>query len=253
LLLIRLTLLTAAVVAAVVFVVLVDSWWAVALAAVVLVLATAAAVLWVLHYTSAGDWLAPSDEAQLQDAGLVDSDTGLPKRRRWSALRAGEYAEEVARRGLVAVPEGWRGPDGAHRVLLIATVPVAAEDLRRALPESVTPNELAVLVVVPTLAATAGRFRRGDASEAVEHAEAVARETVTSLRAAGIHVSGHIGPADPAVALSDGLRTYDAESVVVVRRSGGGRYLEDVPLQPAADAFGVPMAELAAKTGSGAS
>jgi hypothetical protein len=122
------------------------------------------------------------------------------------------------------------------------------------LPDSVTPNELAVLVVVPTLAASGGRFRRGDASEAVEHAEAVAQETVASLRAAGIHVSGHIGPADPAVALSDGLRTYDAQHVVVVRRSGGeGRYLEDVPLQGAADAFGVPMREVAAQAAAPAS
>jgi hypothetical protein len=69
--------------------------------------------------------------------------------------------------------------------------------------------------------------------------EQLARDTVASLSGAGIHASGHIGPADPAVALSDGLRTYDAQGVVVARRRDEhGRYLEDVPLEGAADAFG---------------
>ena len=64
-------------------------------------------------------------------------------------------------------------------------------------------------------------------------------------------MSGHIGPADPAVALSDGLRICDAEQVIVVRhQEGRGRYLEDVPLQPAADTFGVPMREIAAREAS---
>ncbi len=141
------------------------------------------------------------------------------------------------------MPEGWRGPDGAHRVLLIAMTPASPEQLRRALPDSLEASELAVLVVVPTLARTEAQFRAGDAREAVEHAETVARKTLASLRAAGIHVSGHIGPADPAVALADGLRTYDAERVVVLR-STEGRYLEDVPVTDAAEAFDVPVQEL---------
>jgi hypothetical protein len=104
-------------------------------------------------------------------------------------------------------------------------------------------------VVVPTLAENERRFRLGDATEAVEHAERVARETVDALRKAGLHVAGHTGPADPAVALSDGLRTYAAEQVIVMRsHSGGCRYLEDVPLEPAADAFDVPLIEVDAHT-----
>ena len=121
--------------------------------------------------------------------------------------------------------------------------PVSAEELRRALPDATEPQELAVLVVVPTLARTEAQLRAGDATEAVPHAEAIAKETVASLRAAGVHVSGHIGPADPAMALSDGLRTYDAERVVVVR-GRGGRYLEDVDLREAAATFGVPVEDL---------
>jgi hypothetical protein len=242
-LLVRLMVLVAVVVGAVIWLAAADSWWVLVLAALVHLVATVVLVTQLLHYTSAGEWLGPSEEAQLEEAGLVEADTGFPKRQRWNSRQAQEYADEVARRGLVAVPEGWRGPDGAHRVLLLATTVVSPDELRRALPRSLQADELAVLVVVPTLASTELQFRVGDASEAVEHAERIARETVASLRAAGVHVSGHIGPADPAVALSDGLRTYDAERVVVVR-SGEGRYLEDVPLRAAAETFRVPIQEL---------
>jgi hypothetical protein len=235
-LLIRFLLLVATVVAAIVLVAVAGDWWMLALAAAVLVAATVALFMHVMHYLSASGWLGPDEEAQLQEAGLVERETGLPKRLRWRAHRARQYATQ---RGLVAVPDGWRGPDGARRVLLVAMTPVSADELLRALPDAVEPEELAVLAVVPTLARTEAQLRAGDATEAVPHAERIAQETVASLRAAGLSVAGHIGPADPAVALSDGLRTYDAERVVVVRGQSG-RYLEDVELEEAAETFGVP-------------
>jgi hypothetical protein len=130
---------------------------------------------------------------------------------------------------------------------VVTTAPVSGEQLKAALGNATSPDDLAVLVVVPTLAQNERLFRLGDATEAVEHAETVARQTVAALRQAGISVAGHIGPADPAVALSDGLRTYDAERVVVIRRHAEGkRYLEDVPLHPAAEAFHVPLTEVSA-------
>jgi hypothetical protein len=246
-LLIRFAALMLTVVAAAVVAVLANVWWLSALAVLLLIALTGAAVLLTLHYAGTPDWLGPEEEEELEDADLVEEETGLPKRRRWNERTAARYAEEVARRGLVAVPEGWRGPEGAHQILLVTTAVVTPEQLRDALPEPISRDELAVLVVVPTLAETERRFRVGDAGEAVEHAESVARRTVAALRRAGIHVAGHIGPADPAVALSDGLRTYDAERVVVMRsHPGARRYLEDVPLDKAAEAFHVPLTEVAA-------
>jgi hypothetical protein len=232
------------VVAAAVVAIVADVWWLAVLAVVLLVLLTIATVMLVLHYAGMPEWLGGEEEAQLEAAGLVEPESGLPKRARFSRARAEEYAQEVSRRGLVAVPEGWRGPEGAHRVLVVATAPFPLGALTDALPFSVRPDELAVLVVVPTLAETEARLRLGDAAEAVAHAERVAQEIVAGLRASGVHVAGHIGAADPAVALADGLRTYDAEQVVVMRRHGGGRrYLEDVALEPAAAPFGVPLTE----------
>ena len=246
-LLVRFLLLVLTVVAVAVIAVIADVWWLSLLAVIVLIAMTAAAVVLVQHYTSAPGWLGAGDEEQLERANLVEPETGLPKRRRWNERRAAEYADEVARRGLVAVPDGWRGPDGAHRILLVTTTPMSADQLRTALPEDASRDELAVLVVVPTLAENEAQFRLGQANEPVQTAEAVARETVSRLREAGIQVAGHIGAADPAVALSDGLRTFDAQRIVVMRRHAGEqRYLEDVPLQPAADAFHTPLTEVAA-------
>jgi hypothetical protein len=245
-LLLRILLLVLVVVAAVVVAALADSGLLAALAVVVAIAATAATTLLMLHYLGAPSWLGAGPQDELERASLVEEETGLPTRRRWNERQAREYADEVARRGLVAVPDGWRGPDGAHRILLVATTPVDADTLRQVLGDAVSRDDLAVLVVVPALAATEARFRLGDAAEAVEHAERIARETVDRLRAAGVHVTGHIGPADPAVAVSDGLRTYDAEQVIVVRRGGDRRYLEDVPLHGAAEAFGVPLKEVTA-------
>jgi hypothetical protein len=243
-LILRFLVLVLAVVAVAVVAAVTNVWWLGVIAVVVLVVLTAACVLLLVHYLGAPEWLGGSEEAQLETAGLVERESGLPIRRRWNERQARAYAEEVARRGLVAVPDGWQGPEGTHRVLLIATSPISPALLREHLPTTVTKAGLAVLVVVPTLAATAEAFHRGDPAEAVEHAEDVARRQLDLLRQADIACSGHIGPADPAVAVSDGLRTYAAEHVVVARHRGAGRYLEDVDVTQAAEIFDAPLTEI---------
>jgi hypothetical protein len=245
-LLLRLMALTFIVIAAALVAFALDAAWAVVLAVLILLAALVELFLVMAHYTSASHQEPPSDQIILEEQDLVERETGLPTRRRWNEPQAREYADEVARRGLVAVPDGWRGPEGAHRVLLVTTGTLAPQRLRQALPDVPAADDLAVLVVVPTLARNASELRRGDASEPVTHAETIARETVAALEDAGIRASGHIGPADPAVAVSDGLRTFAAHRVVVARhRTGPIRHLEDAnTLEAAAAAFGVPLQEL---------
>jgi hypothetical protein len=245
-LLLRFMALTFIVIAAALVAFALDAAWAVVLAVLIMLAALVELFVLIMHYTSAAEQAQPSDEITLEDEGLVERETGLPTRRRWNEPQAREYADEVARRGLVAVPDGWRGPEGAHRVLLVTTGTLAPQRLRQALSDVSDADDLAVLVVVPTLARDAAQLRRGDASEPVAHAEAIARETVAALEQAGIRASGHIGPADPAVAVSDGLRTFAAQRVVVARHQAGAvRYLENVDtLEAAAAAFEVPLQEL---------
>src|SRR4051794_28249008 len=97
-------------VAVIVVAAIANAWWLTVLATLCLVALTIAAVLVIFHYTGAPDWLGPDDELQLEEANLVEAETGLPKRRRWNEQRAREYADEVARLGPVVVPDSWRGP-----------------------------------------------------------------------------------------------------------------------------------------------
>ena len=78
------------VVAAVVIAALVNVWWFTVVTAIVLIVATVTAVLLVLHNVSAPGWLGAAEEAELQDAGLVENETGLPKRRRRNERTARE-------------------------------------------------------------------------------------------------------------------------------------------------------------------
>lgn len=231
-------------VAVVVAAAVINIGWLIVIALAVLIATTIAVVLMVLRYTSTSEWLGPDQEAELATAHLVHPETGLPVHHRWNARQTREQADDVARHGVVDVPDDWRGPDGAFRVLLVATDPVSADQLCHALP-GVPCEDLAVLVIAPTLTINSRAVALSRPEEAIDHAEETTRTTVTALREAGIHASGHIGPTDPAVALSDGLRTYDAEQVVIARhREQPMRHLEDVPLKRAAEAFGVPLREI---------
>jgi hypothetical protein len=243
-LLVRFTLLVLATVAAIIGVAILDTWWSVVLATVVTLALLTMAAIEVFRYLSASDNRSAADEELLEAGGFVEGDTGLPSRRRWRQYTARMYAEQVADRGTVPVPAAWRGPDAARRVLLVTTGPIDPPVIDEILHGD-DPDELGVLVIVPTLADRPVRLRVGDASEAASHAQAVLNETLDALRGSGIRATGHIGAADPAVAVSDGLRTYSADLVVVARhRNGGMRHLEDVPVDGAAAAFGVPMREV---------
>jgi hypothetical protein len=242
-LLVRFTVLILIAIAAIVAVAILDTWWAVALAALVTLALLAQTAVLLFHYLSAGD--NDPDEDLLEAADLVEGETGLPTRRRWNERVARAYAADIARRGRLAIPERWRGPEGEHNVLLVAADAIDGQRFLDDVLHDRPSDDVAVLVVAPALAQTAARFHAGDATEAVEHGEAVARATVAALRGVGLRAEGHIGAADPAVAVSQGLRTYAPDRVVVARRhSGRLRYLEDVPVAGAADAFGVPLEEV---------
>ncbi|MGE4429064.1 MAG: hypothetical protein AB7G37_21640 [Solirubrobacteraceae bacterium] len=218
-----------------------DQAWVTALALLVLIVATLLLVRTIFRYSGASDWLGASEEVDLQRKGLVEAETGLPLQRHWHPNPGGAPATP----GTVEVPAAWRGPDGAHRILLVGTDPVTPAQLRAALDDTPTDGGLAVLVVAPAMPADARAVAIGDPSEAIRHAEQVVHDTVEALRADGITANGHVGPADPAVAIAEGLRTYAAERVVVARHRDRGRRSEHVPVDDAAGEYGVPLREVA--------
>ncbi len=203
--LVRFTLMTLAVVAAIAAVAVLDTWWAVALAV------TLALVLLALTAVDVFRHLNQFDNRRGADTLAAD---------------------------------GERGPDAAHRVLLVSSGPID----RRVTDEVLAgndPDDVGVLVVVPTLADGPVRFILGDAREAVPDARFIVEQALDVLQAAGIRAAGRVGAADPAVALADGLGTYAADLVVVARHPAGDmRHLEGEPVERAAANAGVPLLEI---------
>lgn len=235
--LVRFLLAVLTAVAFVVIAAVTDIAWLVGVALIALILAALFVVQMVLRYTGGDEWLGPEAEAELTRDRLVEHETGLPAHRHRRDRRMLPSSADV--------PAAWQGPLGVRRVLLVATEAVSADQLRSALPDAPSPEDLSVLVIAPALS-SASRFRALVApEEAIDHAAAVSRATVDALSDAGIATAGHVGPTDPAVAIAHGLRTYEADAVVVARHHHAPlRRREGVELDRTAAAYGVPLREI---------
>jgi hypothetical protein len=131
------------------------------------------------------------------------------------------------------------------KLLVLATDPVDADDLRGALPGDEL-DGAEVLVVSPAVNQSAVAFWVSDADEAIADAESTAQKTVDALNAAGADARAETGESDPLLALQDALATFPADRVVVFARGDdeSQRYREDDVLGEAERRFGVPVAEV---------
>jgi hypothetical protein len=129
------------------------------------------------------------------------------------------------------------------RLLVLATDPVDADDVRRALgDEDLEGSE--VLVVSPAVNESALAFWVSDSDEAIVDAESAAERTAAALREGGARARAITGESEPLVALQDALATYEADRVLVfVREEDAARYREDDVVGEAQRRFGVPVTE----------
>jgi hypothetical protein len=131
------------------------------------------------------------------------------------------------------------------KLLVLATDPVGADDVRRALPDQDLEGA-EVLVVSPAINESPVAFWVSDADEAIAEAESAAEQTAAQLRERGAKARATTGESEPLVALQDALATYPADRVVVfVRGEDRARYREDDVLGEAQQRFGVPVTEIA--------
>jgi hypothetical protein len=131
------------------------------------------------------------------------------------------------------------------KLLVLATDPVGADDVRRALPDDDLEGA-EVLVVSPAVNQSPVAFWVSDADEAIAEAESAAEQTAAQLREGGARARATTGEGEPLVALQDALATYPADRVVVfVRSEDRARYREDDVLGEAQQRFGVPVTEIA--------
>jgi hypothetical protein len=131
------------------------------------------------------------------------------------------------------------------KLLVLATDPVDADDLRGALPgESIDGAE--VLVVSPAVNESPIAFWVSDSDQAIAEAEATANKTADALAAEGAQTRAETGESDPLLALQDALATFAADRVVIFARGDdeSQRYREDDLLGEAQRRFGVPVAEV---------
>jgi 4-hydroxyphenylpyruvate dioxygenase-like putative hemolysin len=131
------------------------------------------------------------------------------------------------------------------KLLVLATDPVGADDIRAALPDDDL-GDSEVLVVSPAVNESAMAFWVSDADEAIDDAESAAEQTAAALREGGARARATTGESEPLVALQDALATYPADRVLVfVREEDEARYREDDVLGEAQRRFGVPVTAIA--------
>jgi hypothetical protein len=131
------------------------------------------------------------------------------------------------------------------KLLVLATDPVGADDVRSALGgEDVDGSE--VLVVSPAVNESPLAFWVSDSDEAIADAESVAQRTADALAQNGAAVGVRTGESEPLVALQDALATFPAERILIfVREGDAARYREDDVVGEAERRFGIPVTEVA--------
>jgi len=128
------------------------------------------------------------------------------------------------------------------KLLILTSEPIAAEQLRAALPPGTDPAEAEVMVIAPALQEDRLHFWMSDADEAIARAEAVRSETVERLDSAGVSASGDTGESDPIAAIQDALQSFAADRIVLFTHGGSDqRYREDVDPAEVEQRFGVPV------------
>jgi hypothetical protein len=126
------------------------------------------------------------------------------------------------------------------KVLVIASEPISADRLRKALGG--TADDAEIMVVAPALHRSALRFWLSDADEAIRRAELVQQETVEGLDEAGLDAHGDTGESDPVKAVEDILATFPAERIVLFTRPGSERrYDEGIDADALQQRFGLPV------------
>jgi hypothetical protein len=135
----------------------------------------------------------------------------------------------------------WGGNLRAMKLLVLATDPVDASDLRGALDgEELEGAE--VLVVSPAVNESAVAFWVSDSDEAIIDAESTAKTTAAALKEAGARTTAQAGESEPLLALQDALTTFHADRVVIFARGDAeARYREDDVIGEAERRFNLPV------------
>lgn len=128
------------------------------------------------------------------------------------------------------------------KLIVLTPEPISAQNLRDALPAGIEPQDAEVMIVAPALHENALHFWASDADEAIDRAEAVGRESLEHLDAAGIPASADTGEGDLMTAVQDALATFDADRIVIFSHAPDEqRYREEIDVDELQERFGLPV------------
>jgi hypothetical protein len=135
------------------------------------------------------------------------------------------------------------GPDGRHRVLVVANETVAGRALREEIVRRAGADS-DVLVVTPALN-TRIRHWTSDEDAARSAAQTRLDESLAALEAVGVSARGLVGDDDPVQAIDDALRTFPADEIVLsTHPPGRSNWLEAGVVERARERFACPIAHV---------
>src|SRR3954451_13379908 len=184
-------------------------------------------------------WASPGGATTAVGEANVPMDAGVGVAARAVAAVSRRTSRATASAFARRNPGVWRR---AMRVLVLASDPVDADDVRDALGADAEGAE--VRVVSPALNDSPLAFWVSDADEAIAEADEAQEATVEELRSEGLEATGTIGESDPLQALEDALAMFPADHVLLFARPEDERkYKEDVLVGEAERLAGVPVTQ----------
>jgi hypothetical protein len=118
-------------------------------------------------------------------------------------------------------------PAKRRRVLIAATTGLAGDELVEQLAKRGVREGAEVRVVSPAITDSALEHAMGSVDDAIVQAQERLDASVRDLGSHGIDAHGQVGDADPALAIEDALREFEADLIVIVTRAGDdARWLE---------------------------
>ena len=130
------------------------------------------------------------------------------------------------------------------RLLVVATAPVEASELRECLREHAGADS-DVRVVAPASDVSPLKWLANDEDEARDEAAEIADRAEHAAEPVAARVEVEVGDSDPVQAIEDALRSFPAEEVLVVTHGGDdANWLEKDAAAEASERFGVPVTQL---------
>jgi hypothetical protein len=137
----------------------------------------------------------------------------------------------------------------AKRLLVVATAPVEASELRECLRDHTGPDA-EVRVVAPASNVSPLKWLANDEDEARAEAAEIAGQAEQAAEPEAARIEVEVGDSDPVQAIEDALRIFPAEEVLVVTHGGDdASWLEKDTAEEASERFGVPVTQLVVGSG----